>query len=86
MPGSIEGFPSGSNSRVCRRAVIIRTATGAHMAKKLNEDKPWSEMDVSDLKNHFAGGAPIAEIADLLMRRDDEILLKLEELGLTPTE
>jgi hypothetical protein len=50
--------------------------------KNLNEDKPWSEMDVFDLENHLAQGDSVARTADFLMRREEEVRAKMEELGL----
>ena len=47
-----------------------------------NEDKPWSQMDLDDLENAFRRGKPVAEIAELLMRREDEVWRKIVELNL----
>ena len=46
-----------------------------------NEDKPWSQMDLDDLEN-FRRGKPVAEIAQLLMRREDEVWRKIVDLNL----
>jgi hypothetical protein len=51
-------------------------------AKNWNEHKPWSEMDLFDLRNHLAQGASVAETAEFLMRREDEVRAKIEDLGL----
>lgn len=53
------------------------------MGKNLNEDKEWSVMDRADLVRAVEEGIAIAEIADFLMRREDEILTKMAELGIT---
>ena len=47
-----------------------------------DEDKPWSEMDLFDLENGLTRGDTIAELADFLMRREDEVERKAIELGL----
>lgn len=47
-----------------------------------NEDKPWSEMDILDLQNCVERGISLKEIADFLMRREDEVVEKINELGL----
>ena len=54
--------------------------------KNLNEDKIWSDMDVWDLECAVANGNTIAEIADFLMRREDEIVAKIVELDLEHPE
>jgi hypothetical protein len=46
----------------------------------LNEGKPWSEMDLFDLKNGPAQGTPISEIADFLCRNEGEVREKIAEL------
>lgn len=53
------------------------------MDKNLNEDKEWSVMDRADLVRAVEEGIAIAEIADFLMRREDEILTKMAELDLS---
>jgi hypothetical protein len=49
----------------------------------LNEGKPWSEMDLFDLKNSLARGTPVAEIADFLCRSEKEVREKIAELQKT---
>lgn len=49
----------------------------------IDEDKPWSESDVADLKICLEQKTPIPEIADFLCRREDEIEAKIRELGLS---
>jgi hypothetical protein len=39
----------------------------------LNEGKPWSEMDLFDLKGSIAQNTPVAEIADFLCRGEKEV-------------
>ena len=50
--------------------------------KVRNEEKPWSQMDLDDLENAFRRGKPVAEIAEFLMRREDEVWRKIVELNL----
>ena len=52
------------------------------IGKKLNEDKPWSEMDLYDLRDAVESGTPIREIADFMLRSEDEIKSKVSELQL----
>jgi len=49
----------------------------------INEGKPWSEMDLVDLRNSVAHGTPVAEIADFLCRSEREVQEKIAELGLS---
>ena len=51
--------------------------------KNLNEDNEWSLMDRIDLAQFVEQGVPIKEIADFLMRREDEVVTKIAEIGLT---
>ena len=51
--------------------------------KNLNEDNEWSLMDRVDLIRAVKDGVPIMEIAEFLMRREDEVVTKIAELGLT---
>jgi hypothetical protein len=46
----------------------------------LNEGKPWSEMDLVDLKNALAFGRSGKDIADFLCRSEDEVREKIAEL------
>ena len=48
--------------------------------KNWNEDKPWSEMDLFDLQNNVARGDLVEETAEFLMRREDEVRQKINEL------
>ena len=56
---------------------------GVARPKNINEDKPWSEMDVFDLKSGLDYGNSVTEVAEFLMRREDEVLTKMAELGLS---
>jgi hypothetical protein len=47
-----------------------------------NVGKPWSAMDLFDLKNSLAYGSSVKEIAEFLMRREIEVREKMLELGL----
>jgi hypothetical protein len=46
-----------------------------------NSGEPWSEADLSDLKNELDHGRTIAETASFLCRYEDEVRQK-KELGL----
>jgi hypothetical protein len=50
----------------------------------LNDGKPWSEMDLFDLRNSLAHGESIEEVAGFLCRSGtvEEVRRKAEELGL----
>ena len=48
-----------------------------------NSGEPWSEADISDLKNEIARGCTVAQTARFLCRDEHEIREKMEELGLT---
>ena len=48
----------------------------------LNEDQPWSDMDVTDLTIGLEHGDTISEVAAFLMRGEDEVRAKMDELGL----
>jgi hypothetical protein len=48
--------------------------------KNWNEDKPWSEVDLFDLQNNVARGDLVEETAELLMRGEDEVRQKINEL------
>jgi hypothetical protein len=50
----------------------------------VNDGKPWSEMDLFDLRNSLAYGQSIEEVAGFLCRSGtvEEVRHKPEELGL----
>jgi hypothetical protein len=50
----------------------------------LNDGRPWSEMDLFDLRNSLAHGDSIEEVAGFLCRAGtvEEVKRKAEELGL----
>jgi hypothetical protein len=48
----------------------------------LNEGKPWSEMDLVDLRHSLAHGRSVAEIAEFLCRSEQEVQAKIAELEL----
>ena len=50
--------------------------------KSLNEDKPWTDNDIYDLKASLRIGRSLKDIADFLLRRVDEVEAKMRELGL----
>ncbi len=47
-----------------------------------NSGEPWSEADISDLKNGLGHGRTVAETASFLCRDVDEVREKMKELGL----
>ena len=47
-----------------------------------NLGKPWSKMDISDLRNELAHGRTVAQTASFLCRDEDEVREKMKELGL----
>ena len=47
-----------------------------------NSGAPWSEADISDLKNELDHGRTVAETASFLCRDVDEVREKMKELGL----
>ena len=47
-----------------------------------NSGEPWSEADISDLKNELDHGRTIAETASFLCRDVSEVRAKMKELGL----
>jgi hypothetical protein len=48
-----------------------------------NSGEPWSEADISDLKNEIARGRTVAQTARFLCRDEQEVREKTKELGLT---
>jgi len=50
-----------------------------------NSGKPWSRMDLFDLKNGIERGEPIEELAAFLLRDVDEVRRKVAELELAPS-
>jgi hypothetical protein len=46
-----------------------------------NSGAPWSEADISDLKNELDHGRTVAETASFLCRDVDEVREKMKELG-----
>ena len=47
-----------------------------------NSGKPWSKMDISDLRNEIAHGRTVAQTASFLCRDEGEVREKMKELGL----
>jgi hypothetical protein len=55
------------------------------MAMRANDGKPWSALDVFDLRRAIKCGDTIEEAAALLSRADTaEVARKAEELGIWP--
>jgi hypothetical protein len=54
------------------------------MSDDRNDGKPWSKMDIADLKNHVAGGATLLDTARFLCRSGSiyDVAMKAKELGL----
>ena len=48
-----------------------------------NSGEPWSEADISDLKNEITRGRTVAQTARFLCRDEQEVRKKTKELGLT---
>jgi hypothetical protein len=49
----------------------------------LNEGKPWSEMDLVDLRNSLALGSSVGYIAEFLCRSEEEVREKIADLQKT---
>ena len=49
----------------------------------VNSGEPWSEADISDLKNELDHGRTIAETASVLCRDVYEVRAKMKKLELT---
>ena len=47
-----------------------------------NSGKPWSEMDLEDLRHSLDYGNTFADAASMLCRDEDEVRKKVQELGL----
>ena len=52
------------------------------LAKGDRAGSPWSEDDILDLRDGYESGVDPAEIAEVLLRREDEVTAKAAELGL----
>ena len=48
-----------------------------------NSAEPWSQADISDLKNELDHGRTVAETASFLCRDEDEVRQKAKVSGLT---
>jgi hypothetical protein len=51
-------------------------------AKRDRAGSPWSEDDILDLRDGYESGVDPSEIAEVLLRREDEVTAKAAELGL----
>jgi len=51
-----------------------------HGEPNSNEGKPWSRMDLADLRYASAHGRSVADIADFLCRSEQEVREKIAEL------
>ena len=47
-----------------------------------NSGEPWSDADISDLKNELDHGRTVAQTASFLCRDEDEVRKKMKELRL----
>jgi hypothetical protein len=75
--------------RVARPSVGIRAAVASASNSKarehvmdVNSGMEWSAMDIADLENCLRTGTPLPEIASFLMRDEEEVRQKIEELRL----
>jgi hypothetical protein len=50
----------------------------------LHSGKPWSKIDIADLKRLADVGVPIEEIADILLREVEEVRQKAAKLNSDP--
>jgi hypothetical protein len=50
-------------------------------APNINTGKPWSPLDLQDLRYCLAAGEPVDDIADFLCRNVDEVRAKTAELA-----
>ena len=47
-----------------------------------NSGEPWSDADISDIKNELDHGRTVAQTASFLCRDEDEVREKMKELRL----
>jgi hypothetical protein len=68
----------------CMTAAAREWSNSKQPIQDLNDGKPWSEMDLFDLRNSLAYGRSIEEVAGFLCRAGTvaEVKRKAEELGL----
>jgi hypothetical protein len=52
------------------------------MTMNVNSGKPWSPLDVYDLRQGLGHGTPIEQVADFLSRDVSEVRAKASQLGL----
>jgi hypothetical protein len=66
------------------RVETLRPDMSEQPIQDINDGKPWSEMDLFDLRNSLAYGRSIEEVAGFLCRSGtvEEVKRKAEELGL----
>jgi len=50
-------------------------------APNINTGKPWSELDLQDLRYCLAAGEPAEDIADFLCRNVEEVHAKTAEIA-----
>ena len=55
---------------------------GPSVAERMEAGKPWSEMDIQDLRASLDFGNTCADAAIMLCRGEEEVCRKAEELGL----
>jgi hypothetical protein len=51
------------------------------MGRGINSGKAWSSADYEELRHAISVGLPLADIADFLLRDEDEVRAKLQELA-----
>jgi hypothetical protein len=56
--------------------------TGWQRMTKTIAPPVWSELDVSNLRRSFRDGMPVSDIADYLLRTEEDVRLKARDLGI----
>ena len=56
--------------------------TGWRKMTKDTAPPVWSELDVSNLRRSFRDGMPVSDIADYLLRTEEDVRLKARDLGI----
>ncbi|MGC2072205.1 MAG: hypothetical protein WA694_12955, partial [Pseudolabrys sp.] len=79
-PGAVSEVPGNGRRSSGIDATYRRSEVGTMDA---NSGAPWSEADISDLKNELDHGRTIAETASFLCRDVYEVRAKMKELKLT---
>jgi hypothetical protein len=77
---AIEQFGLTDHER--KRLIVEEVSSLSRM--DINDGKPWSELDLDDLRQHVASGATLEETASFLCRLDTafDVAEKAKDLGL----